>query len=497
FTMAFALCIYCLAGLSSGMVLKRISGDTLSDNELFVHWMVFVTYPIVSEQMVYPILVMLALGYLLVPLALYLCWKSFNRDRIIWQELLLAVILLTFAIDFYESYASVFLTFLAEAVCLAHLNKKDNSQEHEFWRPVFSLLVKSGCVLVVAVVLRQIINMLFMFTWHGTWHSGYSGNSSLYWLAIGWFDCAFWLVRTMSVYYFWASACNLSIFIFTCCWIAWGIAAVVKSICERSIRPMFIALLLIASAVSLSLVLGLATPYRMGQALVPFVAFSIMMLYVNSEGHRWLHITACMLIALLVMNSIKSLSDWSYINYKRYEYEMALVDRIGFTLQKEFPIDKKPVVFAGGKNAPYLPETLRGDRRFPHPLGNLFQKGMLCLARHLLPAKFYRNIGDFHGLQINNEQDLLRFMESLQNPSLVSVSYLSWLRKHKSWYDKFEPELPGGHIYGLFQEQGYPLLRCTDAQYDESISQSKNLPAYPAKGSIVEMDDRIIVNFGE
>lgn len=493
FTMALGVMIYYVAGLVYAVVLNRASGHRLSAAVQFVFWLVFVTYPIIAEQMVYPIIHLLALGYLLVAVSLHL-FMEFRSSRQ-WSLLCPAIIAMVLTIDFYEAFASVYLTLLM-ALCLVKFGYAEAPEEMTF-KYYLKLVMQALALLVCAVVVRQIIAIGFMYGWYGTGKSGYSGNSSLYWFAIGPFDCAFWLVRTLFLKYCWAGIAYFPIFVFVLACLLGLLLSLGRCRKSHSSLPFLLFAALFLSAISLNIVLGLATNYTMAQALTPFVAFVIAWGYQRAESCPVCSWLAGLLIAVLVLNQVKSLNTWSVINYKRCQYEMGIVDRIGVELVARYPVKDKPVVFLGAPTAPHLPAVWQQENENNQVLARLFRKGCLRLSDALLPRKYLQNIGGFYNQNITNADELYDYVKTTRCCSSASVSYLSWTKGYPSWFGKYEKYEPYGHTYGLFQDKGYDFVHCPVETYEKYKDAYKSFPAYPLEGYIQEKDDAILVNFGQ
>ena len=493
FTMFLALCIYYFAGIVTAVVLNRYAEGKLSDQAVFVFWMIYVTYPLISEQMVYPIIVLLALGFLMTAVALWLTDRFYEEKSI--SSLVVAIGLMVLAIDFYEAFAAVYLTLMMASVLIRFFYSEDPSAKK--LPAVFFRMLKLTAVLLAAIVIRFALSKLALFLYYGTTHAGYSGNNQIYWLQIGLLDCAIWLIRTVFFYYFWAGIDYFPIFLFALCAIVGLICSVVLSVRKKSAIPALGFLFMIAGALSLNVVLGIATNYTMAQPLTLFAAASVMGFYIIAEKKKtWRYILG-VLIVLLVLNQAKCLNNWSVANYERYEYEMAVVDDIGQDLEENYDVETKPVIFIGKNDAPLLPDALLKKHETQHPLVVALQKAAIRLSDAVLPKRFFSSIGGFYGHEVKNASDLFSFVQRIRNRTSISSSYLSWATNDTvSWFSSYEDCTLSEETYALFEQRGYELLRCSNEAYETYASAGDALPVYPKKGSIAEIGDYIYVNFG-
>ena len=495
FTMFLALCVFFFAGLVTAVVLNLYAGSRLSDNAVFVFWIMFVTYPLISEQMVYPIILLLALGYLMTALSVWLVDRFFERKSV--PSIVLALVLMVLYIDFYEAFATVYLTLMMATVLIRFFYSADENDRKIV--KIFFRMVKLTAALAIAVVLRFVIAKAVLFAYYGTTQAGYGGNSSIYWGEIGFFDCAIWLIRTVFLRYCWSAVDYLPIFVFVLCVIAGGVLALILTVKKRSAVPVLAFLFMLAGALSLNVLLGLATNYTMAQALAMFVAVVVTALYLAAEKKKAVRIILTVCIALLVLNQAKSLNEWSVANYERYEYEMSVVDDIGQELTEHYDVEHKPVVFIGADDAPRLPEALIEKHESGQPAVKALQKLWLRISDAVIPARYYKSIGDFYGKDIENAQGLFDYVKHVRNCTSICTSYLSWAGSGdgESWFDAYEDCGIADQLYQLFDERGYPLIRCTKDDYSAYRDRYQELPAYPKNGFITEYDDVIVVNFGK
>ena len=495
FTMFLALCVFFFAGLATAVVLNLYAGSRLSDNAVFVFWIMFVTYPLISEQMVYPIILLLALGYLMTALSVNLADRFFETKSV--PSIVLALVLMVLYIDFYEAFATVYLTLMMATVLIRFVYS--SSENDRKIAKIFFRMLKLTAVLAAAVAIRFVISKAVLFAYYGTTQAGYGGNTAIYWGKIGVFDCAVWLVRTVFLRYFWAAVDYLPIFLFVVCAIAGGILSLVLTVRKKSAVPILAFAFMLAGALSLNVLLGIAANYTMAQALAVFVAFVVTALYLAAEKKKAARVIVTVCIALLVLNQAKSLNVWSVANYERYDYEMAVVDDIGQELVKNYDVENKTVIFIGADDAPHLPESLIERHESGLPVVKALQKLWLRISDAVIPARYYKSIGDFYGKNIENAQGLFDYLKHIRNCTSCCVSYLSWAGSGdgESWFDAYEDCGIADQLYQLFDERGYPLIRCTKDDYSAYKDRYQELPAYPKNGFITEYDDVIVVNFGE
>ncbi len=493
FTIFLALCLYFISGLTMAVVINNSAGGKLSSNALFVFWIIFVTYPLISEQIVYPIIVLLALGYLMITLSVYLINCFFSSKSI--SNILLAVLLIVLSVDFYEAFASVFLTLMMVTVIVRFYFFGE--EKGTAFKNIAFRIITATVILIVAIIIRFLISKAALLIYYGTTHAGYGGNNQVYWNQIGVFDCLIWLIRTVFFYYFWAGVNYLPIFTFAMCSLIGFIVFLILSFKRKSILPILAYCLLLAATLSLNVIMGIAAYYTMAQSLVVFVSFIVTVVYFLTEKKKPLRIVVTVIICVLVLNQAKTLNNWSVSNYERHSYEMSVVDNIGQELEENYDVKNKPVVFIGSDDSPHIPDKIDERTKTGLPVAKKFQNAFVAVSDKLIPKKFFTSIGDFYGKNINNAADLFDYSQHIKNRTSATVSYISWAYGGDSWFREYENLGVSEQLYQLFELRGYELKHCSEKDYLKYKNDYCNFAAYPENGFITEKDNCIIVNFGE
>ncbi len=492
FTMFLGLVIFFVAGLVFSMVLYLASGKKMSDNALFVFWIVFLTYPIISEQMVYPIIVLLALGYLFVALSVYLLDVFFREKKI--SALVTSVILMILYIDFYEAFVTVFLALMMAVILVKFIYSSEESDKKV--SKILLTMIKFVVALVVAIAIRMIFSKVFLFAFYGTTQAGYSGNNSVYWTQLGIIDCAIWLIRTVFYRYFWAAVDYLPIFLFVASVVCGIVLSIILTVKKKSAVPVLAFLFMIAGALSLNVLMGIATGYTMAQSLALVVAFTVMLLFVMTEGKKVEKRIVSICICLLVLNQAKSLNEWSVVNYERYDYEISIVDDVSREL-KNYSIDEKPVVFIGDEKISQLPEYFENKAESGLTLVKAAQKAFLKASDTVIPQRYFDSIIEFYGLDGEGAQALYDGVKKSRNGSSANYAYIGWCICGESWFTAYDKTSGyGDTTYSLFESRGCELIRCTKEEYDAVCNKVSIYPSYPDSGYITETDKCIVVNFG-
>jgi len=199
-------------------------------------------------------------------------------------------------------------------------------------------------------------------------------------------------------------------------------------------KPVILLLMFLVylSIISLNLVTGIFLPYRACSTLGIFVAFVFMLLWTLFKN-KWIKLFYGILIIVLVVNQTRVLSDWFYNDYKRYKNDKEIMIQISHDIEEN--LDKsKPVMFIG-------------------------------------QVRDYPNIK-----RIDGEYNGVSFIDNYADKR-ESRNYFYYL------------------LHDFFKLHGHSFNIATEEQYLSGRIIAENMPSYPKKGYIKEMDDYIIVNF--
>lgn len=175
--------------------------------------------------------------------------------------------------------------------------------------------------------------------------------------------------------------------------------------------------------------------------------------------------TAVFLLFVILWNQCMDMNRWFYVDYRKYEAAQNTARQIAQELQAGFDISK-PVMFAGTYEVPY---GVIEDAYIEYNSETFYgMKQITSLVDEHLLEKFYRPYGVWVA----------------QTPSL---SVIDWGRY--AFDDNSE-------LIRFFAMEGYELQPFPDIErYQEAEEYAKELPHFPAEGSIVDMGDYIIVHF--
>lgn len=221
------------------------------------------------------------------------------------------------------------------------------------------------------------------------------------------------------------------------------------------------------STEALSLLQGIASPYRACQVFAVCVAFVGLM---AANRLRFKNIAAFALCFLCLHQSIY-MSRLNVLNDMRYEEEIAVAEQIATELNRGHDLDK-PVIFVGEyqiSDAIMSQITVPADSACYQAM-NGFQETL----HRLVPA--YPNVPVEQTFPVTNVQSLIRW----STKAFRGQNQMGALLARCGCTVRTVDELYGGILESA-----------------ESYAIEREMPAYPNEGYIAELDQAIIVKLGE
>lgn len=467
-----------IAGLLFALLFKKASGDKLSDTSVFVFWLVFVTYPVISYQLTYPI-ISVVIPYILVPIAIYLLYGIFDNERIKPIRLIAAVALLTVSIDMYESHAATFLTAIFGCLFLKYCF----SEEKQKLKNTIKALLKFICILVCAIVLDFLLSKIICYIFCGTFEFWYTQNTTTKWQFDNIFNSVKYLIRELIAMYLIAGVSNISVMLYDICIIIGLILSAIVSKKNKQIQLFVAFIMLVIATLSLGIVLCAAPHYRMAQPLCVFVALVIMLLS-NYIRKKIIKKVFAFTIGIIIINQTLAINRYTVINYQRYEYESDIIREITYDL-KNYDIENKTTVFIN--TTVKMPSFDSTPLLINNPMHKAYKSIMYSLYDTVIPNTTYKRLTEkyaYYETKIGTKVDLSSAEKvDIFFNRIYKVALLSSFNCRVN-----------GELYNAFDLAGCKLKYNNDKDFYNKVYEAhKDIPAYPADGYIVECDDYIVV----
>ncbi len=452
------------ASILWSIVFKRILGDAVPDWCYLTFSCLFISSPIISEVFTYFLHNGIAIGYTCSALALLFYLEGLDTPKKVTPYALSAVFI-WIAIGCYESFAVVFLVMSLFALLMQRICGEKP-------QPILSVL-KIGTILIVAILLRSLINniLIFIFSLQELVDQAdkRSLGEMLGWIsdAEGFANLKMAIKRTFVMYGVFAyHYLPITMYVFSS--VIVFIGSIWKTIRRKDPWILLYMIGIFIASWLLIFIEGSVTLYRSCQFLPLFVAAAILLLMYWGRNllQKAIRYVAIVLVGVLIFNQTADMNNWFYINYRKYENVKETLLDVALELESHHDISK-PVIFIGSYE---IPMGIVQDAYVPIGSEKFYKMNRITqlIDPHLL-EKFYRR---------NN-------VWVVQTPAL---SLIGW------GIDAFGGNQELIHFYNM---HGHSFVGVND--YD-TIHQAKmeyyNLPGWPKEGSIVETDEYIYVHFG-
>lgn len=426
----------------------------------------FISFPLITQILPYvPMGISIGFGYCLIAIALIAFNRFCDNNNILTS--IISILALWAAISLYESFASVYIMGALAILLIKILfvnEKKVKLIEHikEGLKYLLPLIIAILCNVIVSSLILKIFNI----------NEISNADKEIAYLEIGFINGLKNLIHSIITNYFIAAFGYLPFTILLICSIISIIMSITFSIKKRNISILVIIIGMNITLLLLSIIQGKAAIYRTCQQFSLFIAIILMLLIqitLDSKIKKWMKNMVFFGIFLVILYQVKDLYWWEYVNDLRYQNEKETIKSIGNEIVAKYNYKEKPVVFVGWYEFPQNIEekiTIRKD------------------SLHYKVLNFYNQY--FLNNKIENLDEYIYVQSSVQ-------SYINWsMTAFVQNGDRLNIEL-----VKFFNLLGYDI-KASDIDvktYIELLKQMKDNPNWPKEGSIIEIEDYIVVCF--
>lgn len=476
FVEAAGLCCFGLSITLWCVVFYRMFGGKLSTAAYAIFGMVMLSSPIISEVVIWYLHDGIYLGYGFTALAVLFAMKTFQRDwRKRWPDIILAAVMLTAAVGFYEAFMIVFLMAMIMNFMLIHaLDKRDYSRKISDW------LLNLVMVCICAMLLRSVTVNSIIFIDHLQEQANVlesRGLDDILGMLAGWFDGTrtvsdfTFILKDFFVKYYLHAIVYTPIMIF----VAGGGVLVCWSVVNSARRKDG---WIIASAVGIMLLPwlmpvleGQATYYRASEYVPLFTAFAVLLVAweIRDVKKRGIRAAAYAAAFILLYRQGYEMNRWLYADAMKYENDKLVMNDIALRILEKCDVEK-PVCIIGSHP---VPESLISEVYVPE-----WSKKYKLVS--LLVKAVDEEIFDKYDVEGKG-------YATAETPAL---SMIEW--------GIYAYGMPGSELIKFWEMHGFTFQWDDNIQhYEDAWNMMQDGPAWPREGSIVEMEDYIIVNLGE
>lgn len=477
FVEAAGLLMFCVSVTLWVLVLRRLLQDEVSEWVYTAFACVMLSSPIISEVVVWYVQDGIYLGYGATALAVLFTMEAMERDekrKVHGKALCVAGFFLTVALGFYESFMIVYLVAVLMVFFLVHL-RANRAYQDKATTWIACLVPMCVC----ALVLRSLL-VKGMIVWFHLEEQTQVLNSRGLHEVLGWFDETrtlndfVYVMKSFLVKYYINAVVYVSIIIFV---LSIGVIvclAIVWSVRKRDAWIGVAALGMLLVPWILPVLQGVATYYRSSQYIPLVTGFSVLLLgwqLQRCKAYKWygiLRTLSVFLVLVLLYRQAYEMNKWLYVDAMKYENDKAVMESVALHILENCDAGK--------------PICVIGDYQTPMGL----QKAAYCpeWSRKYRLVQRLVNIVD---------KDLFEEYNTPQGYAFAETPRLSFIDWGSTAFYGFDREL-----IKFWKMHGYEFTEDGNlAHYEEARQLMENGPVWPMEGSIVELDEYIIVNFGE
>ncbi len=485
FVEAVGLSVFCLSITLWCVVFYRMFGKQISPGAYTIFGMVMLSSPILSEVVIWYLQDGIYLGYGFTALAVLFAMNSFRtegpgsrkdrkwyRNKRLWG-LLGASLLLVTALGFYEAFMIVFLMAMMMNFMLIRVLDKE-----EYSRKVRDWLINLLAICIITMMFRTLIVGGITMMDHLEEQAKVlesRGLGDIFGLLAGWFDGTrdigefIYVLKDFFVKYYLHAIVYTPIMILVLAvgvLALWGMRYTVKK------RDAWI-LCSIAGIVFIPWIMpvleGWATYYRSSEYVPLLTAFAVLLMAweIKDISRRSVRVGALLGVGVLLYWQGYEMNHWLYVDARKYENDRVVMNAIALDILENCQ-EGKPICVIGSYGAP---ESLISDVYVPE------WSKKYELIRWLVSAV--------------DEEIFEKYNVEGKGYATAETPALSMIQ-----WGTYAYGMPGSELIKFWKMHGFSFA--WDIQHrQEALELMENGPAWPKKGSIVEMEDYIIVNLGD
>ena len=344
FVDCLAVIFLVMASITFCILFKKISKNKINTVAYTIFSSLFVSYPLINEIFVYtPMSFGICFSFFIAAVILNLLYSYRDSKKI--RNLVYSALLMCLIISIYESSAAVLLCgfFIVEI-----LDSIYNNQNKKIRETIINLIIMVIPMVVALIVNFIITNLIFILGDISPNSDSNMAAKSIIYQKLGIINGLKYLIMTIFYDYVVNAFLYLPIAVMQISCIIMFILGIVYAVKRKNITIFLLFLGSICSLFALSIIQGVSAPYRTCQVFQIFSAFAFMILIqslINTNQAKLIKNIFICLSFFIIFYQAKSLSEYFYLNYTRYEQEKIALISIAEKLKEHYDIQNKPVIF--------------------------------------------------------------------------------------------------------------------------------------------------------
>ncbi len=474
FVEACGLMVFCLSITLWCVVFRRMFGEKISLTGYTIFGAVMLSSPILSEVVVWYLQDGIYMGYGFTALAVLFGMEAFRQNqtggankRRVYLQLISSAAFLTAALGFYEAFMIVYLMALAMNFLLVRsLDRDGYSARPSEW------LVKTGIICVLSMVFRELaiggIVSLFrleeqreVLATRGILDilKGFGNGQGELWLVL----------KEFFVKYYIHGIVYVPVLILVLAVGILGIWALSSALRKRDGWIFAAAAGIVLLPWLMVFLEGTATYYRASEYVPLLTGFAVLLMAyeVKKLNKKPVRTAALFLALVLLYRQGYEMNKWLYIDAMKYEDDRRTASAVALEIIKNCD-ESKPVCVVGSYLTP------------PSLLDKLYTPSWS--KKYMLTEWLVKGVDE----DIFDKYNTPYGYAAAETPQLSLIDWASY-----AFIGTDREMIKFWRMNGFtFQEDG------NVEHYLYARELMREAPAWPKEGSIVEMDDYIIVNFG-
>lgn len=474
FVETVGLLFFCLSVSLWCVIFYRMFGQRIPVLVYTIFAGVMISSPILSEVVVWYVQDGIYLGYGVTALAVLFAMEAFTAKRRPWRQIVLSALLLAVALGFYEAFMIVFLMAM---VMIFLLNRALVPERYEKsplqW--LWKLLLICGLGMVFRSLFINGISAVFGLEEQALVLKS-RGLGDIAGLIGGWFDGSrgadelFLVLKEFFVKYTIHGIVYLPVLILVLAelvLLGWGVFWTARRRDGWILAAVFGILLL---PWVMPILESSATYYRSSEYVPLLTAFAVLAVgyeLCRTQRPRLVQGVALFLAFLLLYHQGYEMNKWLLIDVMKYEDDKRTLDALALELMTEYDTDK-PICVIGNRKTPV---SLLEDVYCPQWSKKYdLVKWLVCAVDERIFEKY----------------DTPEGYAVAETPQL---SFINWANKAYYGFDR--------ELIKFWKMHGFTFTEDGNLEhYRQAQKLMRDAPVWPKKGSIVEQEDYIIVNFG-
>lgn len=477
FVEAVGLLCFCISVSLWCVVFYRLFKETVSPLGYTIFGCVMLSSPIISEVVVWYLQDGIYLGYGMTALAVLFAMEALRKKKGVslkkrLGKLLVSAVFLTVALGFYEAFMIVFLMgALMVFLVVRAAEQKEYSNKPLEW--VLNVGIIGVCTMIFRTIVIWSVIAFFRLQDQTRVLASRNAGDILQGL-LGWFDGTreesfLYVMKDFFVKY----VCNAVVYVPVAILVLavgvlvlWGIF---KTIRRKDVWIFLSVLGILILPLILPVIEGVATYYRSSEYVPLLTAFVVLLLIWEMRKVRVqaVRTVGFLLVLLLLYRQGYEMNKWLYVDAMKYENDKFVTGSVALDIMEQCD-ESKPVCVIGSYQTP---------------------EGL---------------IEDVYCPTWSRRYDLVKFLVEAVDPGLFAkydtpfgyaaaetprLSYINWGAVAYYGFDR--------ELVKFWKMHGFTFTEDGNLDhYREAERMMQDGPVWPMEGYIVEMEDHIIVNFG-